>query len=209
MVFYRAFHFVCMLLSKRLFISVCALLVIAGPVYRALHVESELDYLYGYIACFDAIAIGCLTAIAAPHVRLPAPWASGLTMLASIALAAVYLSGIGGCEVLGFTGIALSTAALILLDAQKNELVTRSSAQAFARWPAEAIRWMGRHSYELYLFHIIVLGLLRDRLGRDDLARAWKWPLLVGFFLLSCGVAAALARLVSGTRMRALWLRKR
>ncbi len=208
-VFYLAFPLASTLLPKRLFIVVCTLLVIAGPVYRALHVESELDYLYGYFACFDAIAIGCLTAIAAPHMRLTASWANVLTIQAALALAVVYLSGIGGCEVFGFTGIALSTAALILLGSQKTEHVKPASARAFLRWPAEAIRWMGRHSYELYLFHIIVLGLLRDQLGRDDLARAWKWPLLVGFFLLSCGVAAVFARVVSGTRMRALWLRKR
>lgn len=208
-VFYLAFPLVCTLLPKRLFISVCVLLVIVGPVYRALHVESELDYLYGYIACFDAIAIGCLTALAAPHVRLSEPWATGLTILAAFALAVVYLNGIGGCEVFGFTGIALSTAALILLGAHRTEHNASSSDRVFMRWPVEAIRWMGRHSYELYLFHIIVLGLLRDQLGREDLARAWKWPLLVGFFLLSCGVAAALAHVVSGTRTRALWVRKR
>ncbi|MEO8590512.1 MAG: acyltransferase [Flavobacteriales bacterium] len=208
-VFYLAFPLLSSLLPKRIFLGLCALLVIAGPIYRALHVQEELDYLYGYLACFDAIALGCLAAFLAPRVRPSFPWRSGITVLAALALCIVYLSGIGGHEVFGFTGIAISTGVLLLTGTSEGAQSTVTGWRQMIRWPGAAIRWMGRHSYEIYLFHIIVLGVIRDQLGRNDLQRAWKWPLLVGFFLLSCGVAAVLARVVSSKWMRALWIQKR
>jgi peptidoglycan/LPS O-acetylase OafA/YrhL len=197
-VFYLAFPLVCTLLPQRLFVLICAVLVLAGPAYRAMHLERELDHLYACLACFDAIAMGCLSAIVAKHVRLSKPWTKGVTFLAALALAVVYLSGIGGNEVFGFSGVALCSAALLLAGAQATGHGAKSGSRSHLPWPGEAIRWMGRHSYELYLFHIIVLGVLRDLVGRDELERVWKLPWLVAFFMLSCGLAAVI-RLVSGS----------
>ncbi len=193
-VFYLAFPLVCTVLPKRGFLIACALLVSAGPVYRALHVEQELDYLYGYLACFDAIAIGCLTAFVAPRVRLRRPWSVVITVVASVVLAVVHLSGIGGHEVFGFTGIALCTATLIAANVQARVVERPHSASAVLRSPVVALRWMGRHSYELYLFHIIVLGVMRDQLGRDELPHAWKLPWMLVFFGLSAWVAFGVGR---------------
>lgn len=190
-VFYLAFPLAATLLPKRIFLLACTLLMVAGPVYRAVHVERELDYLYGYLACFDAIAIGCLLAFVVPHVQLRAPWPMLFTVIASVVLAAVYLSGIGGNEVFGVTGIALSTAVIILFNAREQGVGKEKGALAVILAP---LHWMGRHSYELYLFHIIVLGLMRDAVGRDELTRGMKLPWMLVFFGLSALVAFVVGR---------------
>ncbi len=188
-VFYLAFPVCCILLRKRLFVIACALLVVAGPIYRAFHVERELDYLYGYPACFDAIALGCLTALATPHLKLHSRGATLLTVLAATALAVVHYRGIGGNEVWGFSGIALCTSVILAMNISDTETMVRHGWRRVIRAPLEALRWMGRHSYELYLFHIIVLGIMRDLVVRDELPRMWKLPWMLVFFVLSATVA--------------------
>jgi peptidoglycan/LPS O-acetylase OafA/YrhL len=59
------------------------------------------------------------------------------------------------------------------------------------------LRWLGRHSYEVYLFHIIVLALMRNLLSRDDVSYDTRLPLLCLFVALSVVVAALVARYVS------------
>ncbi len=190
-VFYLLFPVVATLLPRRAFLLACAAMVVAGPVYRSMHVERELDYLYGYLACFDAIAIGCLLAFVAPQVALRGPWPMLITVLATVVLAVLYLSGIGGNEVFVFTGIALSTAVIILFNARWQG--TGKSGRSLAMTVAP-LRWMGRHSYELYLFHIIVLGLMRDAIGRDQLARGMKLPWMLLFLGLSALVSLGMGR---------------
>lgn len=190
-VFYLLLPLAATLLPKRIFLLVCSALVVAGPVHRSMHVERELDYLYGYLACFDAIAIGCLLAYLAPHVKIRGPVPVLITACASIALATIHMSGIGGNEVFGFTGIALCTAVIILFQVNKQARPERAN---WAWAPIHALRWMGRHSYELYLFHIIVLGLMRDLVGRDELARGMKLPWMLVFFGLSALVAFGVGR---------------
>ncbi|HEY0976782.1 MAG TPA: acyltransferase [Flavobacteriales bacterium] len=192
-VFYLAFPLAATLLPKRGFLIACAALVVAGPVYRALHVERELDYLYGYPACFDAIAIGCLLAFVAPRMQGRGPWPVVMTVVASGCLAAVHLNGIGGHEVLGFSGIALSTAVIILFNVRASG-TEQMEARTLVSLPIRALRWMGRHSYELYLFHIIVLGVMRDLVGRDELPRGLKLPWMLLFFGLSAAVAFGVGR---------------
>ena len=41
----------------------CIVLVVAAPIYRAAHAPDELIYMYGYLPCFDAIAMGALAAL--------------------------------------------------------------------------------------------------------------------------------------------------
>ena len=70
--------------------------------------------MYGYLACFDAIAIGCLTALLTQDVRLAPRPGRLLRWLSGIALAALYVRGIGGHEVFGFSWIAMASAAYIV-----------------------------------------------------------------------------------------------
>ncbi len=196
-VFYLAFPLLAVGLRRRgWLVAVAALLVVFGPVYRAIHLyhgvhpDEELYWECGYFACFDAIALGCLTALLA-QAR---PMRSGqhvLRVVAGAGLVVVYFSGISGHEVFGFTLVALMTALILWASAQDTQpglMTGRMTA---------GLRWLGRHSYELYLFHIIVLALMRNVIERGHLPQAMWLPWLGVFVALSVALAFLVARWVS------------
>jgi peptidoglycan/LPS O-acetylase OafA/YrhL len=186
-VFYLVFPLAAVVLGRtRLFIALCLLAVVGGPVYRNWHADNELYFMYGYFACFDAIALGCLTALLKPAIRLPQTIAAVVTQIAALLLVVVYLIGIDGHEAFGFSAMAMTTSLLLLTAPDR---APSRPVRLLA-----PLRWMGRHSYELYLFHIIVLAGMRDLVPRDALAYAAK-PLWLALFIgLSCGLAAMVSR---------------
>jgi peptidoglycan/LPS O-acetylase OafA/YrhL len=186
--FYLLMPPACLALRRRwLLVALCAALIVAAPLYRAAHSDNEIFYMYGYLACFDAIAIGCLCALLERAWRPGAPLGRLLRWGGAVAMAAVYLRGFGGAEAYGFTLMALGAAAFLAgaSSAPMGTLAARISAP---------LRWMGRHSYELYLYHIIVLALLRNLLAKADLTYATRLPLLLAFLAASCLLAALVAR---------------
>ena len=197
-VFYLLFPLAALVFRRtRYFVMLCLALVAAGPVYRGMHADDELYFMYGYLACFDAIALGCLAALLKRKVSLTKRASALLTWIAAPALACVYLIGIDGHEAVGFSLIALATCVLLLT----------SGMDAQAGRPArllDPLRWMGRHSYELYLFHIVVLACMRDLVSRDTLANGAKPLWLLVFIALSCAVAAVVSRYFSEPANRAL-----
>lgn len=52
--------------------------------------------MYSYLACFDAIAFGCLTALLARYMKLAANYGRVLRLIAGVALIAVYSSPLSG-----------------------------------------------------------------------------------------------------------------
>src|SRR5512146_3033560 len=190
-VFYLVFPLAALALRRtRYFAVACALVIVAGPAYRALHADNELYFMYGYLACFDAIALGCLTALLQERIPLTPKVASAMTWIAAPTLACVYLIGISGHEAFGFSLVALATSVLLLTTG-------RGACESRPVHVLSALRWMGRHSYELYLFHIIVLACMRDLVPRAALATALKPLWLLLFIALSCALAALVSRLFS------------
>ena len=197
--FYLAFPLLCLALPRQRFVvAVCLATVAVGPFYRAQHADDEIRFMYAYAACFDAIALGVLAALAAARLAISPRLARAGAIGAAALLAFFYLHGIRGHEVFGFTAVALCTAALLVCNASLRG-PTLAGGRAWA-----PLRWAGRHSYELYLFHIVVLALLRDALPRDLVGYGSKLPLLALYLLLSAGVAAAVARWVSVPADRSL-----
>ena len=86
--------------------------------------------------------------------------------------------------------MALSTG-LILLMAKDG------GASPFKKPLWAGFRWLGKNSYELYLFHILVLALMRVAVKRDALPFFAKpfWFLL--FLALSSAAAELVARFFS------------
>lgn len=193
-VFYLAFPLLCLGLRREVFVAAaCLLLVALGPWFRAAHTDNEVAYLYAYPACFDAIALGCLCALACRRWVVPPGWARLLAPLAVAAMAGVYLVGFAAHPVFGFSAMAASAALFIA--------VTRAPAAAFGKGLRRALRaatvplrWLGRHSYELYLFHIIVLAAMRQFLSRESLHHDQRAPLLLAFVLASAGLAWLVSR---------------
>jgi peptidoglycan/LPS O-acetylase OafA/YrhL len=72
--------------------------------------------------------------------------------------------------------------------------------------PTRIVCWFGRHSYELYLFHIIVLAAMRDIVPKEALSYMLKLPFLALFVLLSAAAAGAVSRLYAEPLNRRLRL---
>ena len=190
-VFYLAFPLLCRGLRRPALLVGFWLLVIAiGPIWRAAHADDEAGFLYAYLACFDGIAIGCCTALLSR--RLSLSWRQACWLLVAIPLmAALYLwRSIADTNVWGVTAMASGTAALLLASAAAGTPVRPGRIRT-------GFGWLGRHSYELYLFHLPVLTAMRVAVPPEQ-AAPWIKPLwLLAFLLLSAAVAVLVARLVA------------
>lgn len=205
-VFYLAFPMLCLLLRRVGWIAAaCLLLVALGPWFRAQYTDNEIAYLYAYPACFDAIAFGCLCALVCRRWAMPAAWARACAPAAAAAMAIVYFMGFAQHPVFGFSAMALSTA--LFIGATRRSVFGTKLPQLLARATAP-LRWLGRHSYELYLFHVIVLAGLRQFFDRATLDRDHRVPLLLAFVLASSLVAFLVSRQIAepiNRRWRARW----
>ncbi|MEG1327821.1 MAG: acyltransferase [Janthinobacterium sp.] len=194
--FYLLLPLSCRVLRQRHRIMLlCGAAIVVGPVYRSLHADNEIYFMYGYLACFDAIAIGCLTALLTQHWQPGARAGRFLRWTAGLALAALYVRGIGGHEVFGFTWIAVAGAAFI---------AGATASPAADRGRSGPLQWLGRHSYELYLFHIIVLAGMRNVVDKAGLGYAERLPWLALFLAATALAAALVARYVSDPANAAL-----
>ncbi|MFZ4875863.1 acyltransferase family protein [Janthinobacterium sp. Mn2066] len=204
--FYLALPLLCLVLRRTwLIATVCVAAIVAGPYYRGLHADNEIYFMYGYFACFDAIAIGCLTALWAPRLALSARAKRVLRVIAGVALPLIYLRGIAGHEMFGFSLIALAAAGILLGSHGETRPGWTTG------WLAGPLRWAGRHSYELYLFHIIVLAAMRNVVTKAELSYAMRLPWLCLFIAVSAFVAMLVSRQVSEPVNAALrgWYRRR
>lgn len=194
-VFYLAFPLLCLGLCRtRWLLAAWCALIVAGPLYRAAHQGDEAGYLYAYLASFDGIAIGCCTALLARRFAPLAGLARWLAAITIVAMAALYLHApISQSNVWGMTGMALCTAVLLWC-----------SARAAVSPRHGPLAWLGRQSYELYLFHLIVLGLMRSALPPATVSGEVRAMLLPVYLALSAGLAVLIARYFSEPLNRAI-----
>lgn len=188
--FYLVFPLLCFGLKRPvLIVALWLSAIVLGPIYRSFHTGDEIYFMYAYPACFDAIAFGCCAALVAQKFSLRGVVGGAARIGAAVVVGVTYLAGIHGHEVFGFTLIAAGTA--VLLVGAHGERVPgwlqRSRILA-------GLRWLGRHSYELYLFHIIILGIMRGVWPRGTLAYAYKGPAMAAFVALSALTAWIVAR---------------
>ena len=188
-VFYLSFPIACLLKRTAFLVVFWSVFIVIGPIWRVLHQDNEAQFLYSYLASFDGIAIGCCTALLASHTTLHGRWMAPAGAFVALAMAVFYLVlPINVTNVYGVTLMALGTAFLLLLAHNRRADVPVDRTRIFAM-----LAWFGRLSYELYLFHLIVLGLIRSAYPVESVAGNEKLVLLVVY--LSC--AALLAAIVS------------
>jgi peptidoglycan/LPS O-acetylase OafA/YrhL len=186
--FYLTFPLACVLLKRdRYIIALCAAAIIVGPIYRSFHTDNEIYFMYAYPACFDAIAFGCLGALL--QRRFAVGRNSGILIrgISAVGLSVCYFSGIDGHEAFGFSLIGLFSLGLLT---NAFEAAARTSRFRLSG----IVGWYGRHSYELYLFHIIALAGIRDLVPRASLPYILKLPLFIGFLAVSALLAGLVAR---------------
>jgi peptidoglycan/LPS O-acetylase OafA/YrhL len=198
-VFYLLMPLLCLALRRTwLLLLVCLALLVAGPLYRNAHADNEIFFMYGYLACFDAIAMGCLAALLVRAITLGAALARALRWLGMAGMLALYLRGFDGVEGLGFTLMALASASFLVGAAFATPM------HAIALRLSTPLRWLGRHSYEVYLYHIVVLALLRNVVVKAQLTYDARLPLLLLFLALTFVAAALVARYVALPANRAI-----
>ncbi|WP_374570242.1 acyltransferase family protein [Acinetobacter sp.] len=177
-VFYLAFPLLCVLLGRGKGFAVLLLAVICyAPYFRAMHSGAESGaYLYHYFSSFDGIAIGCLTALAAQKFQGAMPHPKLTAVAVSALMAALYLyAPIKEVSTWGISAFALLAAVLIFCFAQ--DAKTEASAAS-----AKALAWIGQRSYEMYLFHLIILGLMKAVYFPKETLPAEKLMLLPLYF---------------------------
>ncbi|MPW24018.1 acyltransferase family protein [Paraburkholderia sp. CNPSo 3157] len=191
-VFYLSFPLLCLAFRREAWLVAFWLAcIVVGPIYRFFHQGDEGGYLYAYFACFDAIATGCCVALLARRFVWRGRAQSVSAWLTAAGITFVYLScPIRESNVFGVTVMAFGTAVLLLAahDHPAGPTIRRASAST-------VLEGFGRLSYELYLFHLIVLGLLRTIFSPSGVAGDEKLALLVGYLLLSAWLSASIARI--------------
>ncbi|MET0412286.1 MAG: acyltransferase [Polyangiaceae bacterium] len=205
--FYLFFPFACLALRRAAgrvaVLTLLALLIIIAPIFRALE-QNPIWNMKAYLACFDAIAIGCLAAAWLHQRTLPlrtrATFAiiGGALVLAVLALERRPLFVPLNAHGLTETILALGVAALLV-------------AAARAQVPQRTARWLrpltacGRLSYEIYLTHIFVVFAALSVFKGNDLPIDAA-PVMVAIVLaVSWALAALVERYISAPSNR--WLR--
>ena len=202
-VFYLTFPFLC-LLAKRKWIplSIWTALIFISPIYRFSHRNDPEDIygLYDYLACFDGIAIGCLVAFLRNTLNIPV-WTKNLVPAFLLAIGVIYFcGGIWKNLVFGISGVSIFMG-LTLLTMRP----AREQNRSFL--PIQAIQWIGKHSYELYLFHIIILAWMKTLVSRNDVAAFGKLPWFTLYLVLSMLAAACVQRFYSEPLNRKIRIR--
>lgn len=191
-IFYLVFPLLCLLLKKTRYIILFLItLIIISPIYRNHFADNEIIALYGYLSCFDAIAIGCIAAILAKKIQIN-EWLRKIFFYgASLLIIGVYFySGIMENVVFGVSLMALGAAIfLISVSNEKN----KNASGLFSRM----ICWFGKNSYELYLFHIVVLALMKELIKADALGNFTKLAWLALFLGVSVLVAGFISKFYS------------
>ena len=88
--------------------------------------------------------------------------------------------------VFGVSLVALGTA-VILFFSEGSAILPRS-------WAVRLVTWVGRLSYELYLFHIVVLAIMKTTISRVDLSNSMKPAWLLLYFFISLLISELVSR---------------
>ena len=99
-------------------------------------------------------------------------------------------------NVWGVTAMALGTACLLL--------ASQGPQPARVGPVRRRLGWIGRTSYELYLFHLVGLAAMRTLVAPERIAPGAVLPWLLVYLAVSIGCAAGVARWVSEPANRAI-----
>ena len=157
--FYLFFPLLCRVLGRgKLLIGALLVFVVLGPLARTVLAQgNELWQEYSYLGGMDAIALGCLTAIALSRLRIPraALWLLG-ALGAALLIFMLGFSIAAEDSLIGRSGLDMTLIALGTC------LVIAAAAQSRWRRPLIGVplQRLGQRSYEVYLTHMFVVFVL-------------------------------------------------
>lgn len=179
-VFYLAFPLLCLILGRsklKLFVLFLISIIVYAPYFRFLHAGEESGaYLYHYFSSFDGIAIGCLTALLAQKISIRFRNIQLVIFIMIALMIALYgYAPIKEVSTWSISVFALLSAVLIFCSIQPQQA---KSLTFFSK----ILVWIGQRSYEMYLFHLIVLGLIKVMYIPKTTLPDQKIMLLIAFF---------------------------
>ena len=89
-----------------------------------------------------------------------------------------------------------------MISAIQQEIKSKNDTNYFSN----IVRWFGKNSYELYLFHIIVLALMKEIYDVKSLGDYGKLVWFVVFLAVSALVSGGIAKFYSQSMNK--WLRE-
>jgi peptidoglycan/LPS O-acetylase OafA/YrhL len=205
--FYLFFPFACLALRRAAgrvaVLTLLALLIVVAPVFRALE-QNPIWNMKAYLACFDAIALGCLASVwlqqrtITRRTRSVFALIGGAFVLTVLALERRPLFAPLNAYGLSETILALGVTALLIAAARER------APQRVARW-LRPLTACGRLSYEIYLTHVFVIFAALSVFKGNDLPIDAA-PVMVALVLgASWALAALVERYISAPSNR--WLR--
>jgi len=204
-VFYLSFPLVCLLLRREALLLVpLAGLIAIGPISRTMLAGQEPWAEYAYLSCMDGIAFGCLAALAAARLQF-----RRRTLRAALVAGAAIAAAVGlFCNEDSRAGLARYGLNVTLLEAGVALMLLALGRGVGARLLSRGTGWLrvvGRGSYEVYLFHmLIVLSLMQAfKYLKPPIALIPAWYLAM--LSLSLLLGLAIARFFSEPMNR--WLR--
>ncbi|WP_434278920.1 acyltransferase family protein [Acinetobacter sp. CE-15] len=206
-VFYLVFPILCVVLGRgKGFIIFLLAIIVYAPYFRSLHFAEESGaYLYHYFSSFDGIAMGCLTALMTQRMSQKIQVSRIVVPIIVVLMVTVYLyAPIKEVSTWGISLFALLSAMLIFCFAQNPHTESRSIL-------SKGIAWIGQRSYEMYLFHLIILGLFKVFYFPKETLASEKLMLLPIYFIAVFVLSWAIEKYYS-TPMNAKirnWLIKR
>lgn len=206
-VFYIMFPIICIFLKNNRFVFLWLMFVIIGPIYRYFYQDNEIIALYGYFSCFDAIAIGCCSALLSRKLQFRRLSGSIIQAIAVLVMIYIYLhKGIMENVVIGVSIMSICTGIILIISSKShlNKNTMNYSNSASILYIRNIVCWFGKYSYELYLFHIIILAVMKEIFPKDSLAEFDKVLWLGLFLLLSAVVSGSLAKCFSNPINRKL-----
>ncbi|HEV7444273.1 MAG TPA: acyltransferase [Steroidobacteraceae bacterium] len=192
--FYLLFPLACLIFRREQVLLLPLLcLIIAGPVNRVLLADQDPWGDYAYLSCMDGVAFGCVAALACARQRL-----SKRTLRIALALGTTVSSLVivlcnedthSGLSRFGLNVTVLEAGiAMMLLSFGSG--VGNGALSRGTHW----LRVIGRSSYEIYLFHMLVvlslMGLFKRIQPPPTMIAMWYVGMLLLSVLLGCTMSS-------------------
>lgn len=205
--FYLLFPLVCTVVrSERLLVIPLLCLIVAGPISRTMLAGQDPWADYAYISCTDGIAFGCLAALACARLQISAA-SSRVALILGITGALFVLVMRDTVARLGLTDLGLHITLLEFAVALMLLAFGSGLGNRVVSFGTGWLRRIGQHSYEIYLFHMIIVLWLMN-LVLHTRASTHTLPIwFAAMLVLSLGIGELIARVYSEPLNR--WLRSR